>query len=301
MSSTTKKAAVLVLLFSVAYATAGAGQARPNGIFVAGPKLYDSRALFLLLDELEEQLARLQVVDQEKLISSLGLVQGIRSREQALGASLAGLPIPSSSTTLEPSEEGNLKVTSHTKTTSKVTPLAPGAPATSPNPTNPLTLGLHAQDLLADQVNLTYQIFSLRLVLERALSDRLLLDQWDHQPRQQAILGFQVSLDPAHAERDRAAYVEVTVESTGHRGNCHDNPVSVVSLMPSRRAFGVSVSVGTSCPVQVAHQYGGLLANVNQSHEEIRARKRRRRSRGKDRRQRCRRDKATPRVSPPEP
>ncbi|MEK6279567.1 MAG: hypothetical protein AABN95_04365 [Acidobacteriota bacterium] len=57
-------------------------------------------------------------------------------------------------------------------------------------------------------MNLTYQIFNLRMLLERSLSDRLLDDD---QPRRQAVLGFNVTLDPPRTSNDAVAVVEISL------------------------------------------------------------------------------------------
>lgn len=71
----------------------------------------------------------------------------------------------------------------------------------------PATLKPRAPDLLRDQVNLTYQMFNLRLLLERAISDRVL--ETDKQARVQTVIGFPVSIDPPWFSIGCAATVEV--------------------------------------------------------------------------------------------
>ncbi len=80
----------------------------------------------------------------------------------------------------------------------------------------------------SDQVNLTYQIFNIRMLLERSLSDRLLPN--DRGPRRQAVLGFnvQASIRPM-LERDAAAIVEITVDGGGE--------VELVGLMPQEKTY----------------------------------------------------------------
>jgi len=95
--------------------------------------------------------------------------------------------------------------------------------------------GESASDLLADQVNLTYQIFNLRMLLERSLTDRLLPNPGgsDH-PRLQAVVGFDVSLDPPKEAKDSVAIVEVTISE-----DSEPNPkrVSLVALMPQEKTY----------------------------------------------------------------
>ena len=61
-----------------------------------------------------------------------------------------------------------------------------------------------SQDILGDQVNLQYQIFNLRLIMDRSLSDRI---QGKHS-KLQAVLGIPISLDPSRQALDSAAIVK---------------------------------------------------------------------------------------------
>ena len=53
------------------------------------------------------------------------------------------------------------------------------------------TYGQNASDLLSDQVNLSYQIFGLEMILQKSLSDRVLNNG---EARLQAVLGFNVKI-----------------------------------------------------------------------------------------------------------
>ncbi len=86
------------------------------------------------------------------------------------------------------------------------------------------SFGNSAGDQLSDQINLTYQIFNVRMLLERSLSDRL----YNNGTRRQAVLGFNVSIDPAYAERDAAAIVEVTID---------DKDTELVGMMPQEKTY----------------------------------------------------------------
>jgi hypothetical protein len=57
-----------------------------------------------------------------------------------------------------------------------ITPASPGLPEMLAAPSFQPKYGLSANDLLSDQVNLSYQILNLRMLLERSLSDRLWTD-----------------------------------------------------------------------------------------------------------------------------
>src|SRR5262249_45026937 len=97
--------------------------------------------------------------------------------------------------------------------------------------------GSNPSDLLSDQINLTYQVFNLRMLLERSITDRLLLDpnptSSSGYTRLQAVIGFDVTLDPPKEAKDSAAIVEVTVTV---EPNANPSPkVSLVALMPQEK------------------------------------------------------------------
>lgn len=176
----------------------------PNGISVGRPKVFDNRTLTIMLESLSESLRNVQsqFIDQKALAAAFNFLQGSRSSEVVRSLSISPLPIPglkqeSVNTSGNVTADGTALPDSSIQTTtaerSGFTPQAPGfdnPPAFSGfSP----TFGTNPSDLLSDQVNLTYQIFNLRMLLERSLSDRLLDDD---QPRRQAVLGFNVTLDP---------------------------------------------------------------------------------------------------------
>ena len=122
-----------------------------------------------------------------------------------------------------------------------VVPQAPALDsfATLPSGFNP-NFGNSSSDLLSDQVNLTYQIFNLQMLLERALSDRLqsgdttecrdpAMKTGCNATRLQAILGFNVSIDPPRTANDAVAVVEIKLTSP--------NGASLVGLMPQEKTY----------------------------------------------------------------
>jgi hypothetical protein len=232
-----------------------------NGIATGDPKVFDNRSLALMLDSLNESLRGVQVVDAKSLAASLNLLQGFQQDSIARSFSLQGAPLPgvtdtarntlqetnsegttaSSGSTTQPANtttssggttnEGTTANQERTvqTTTGARTPMNPELPATLPSPAFAPQFGFNAGDQLADQVNLTYQIFNVRMLLERSLTDRL----WTRESRLQAILGFNVSIDPPRDSQDSAAFVEVTVS----RRDNPTQPVSVVALMPQEKTY----------------------------------------------------------------
>ncbi len=241
---------MLIVLFCLAQKPSG--QAAPvaqntNGIGVGRPKVYDNRTLTLMLESLNESLRNVQFIDQKSLATALGFIQGFRSSEVVSNFSINTLPVPSVkqegitttgnaiATTGAPLPD----TTKQTTTTERaaITPQPPSLdtlPAFSGFTPN---YGENASDLLNDQVNLTYQIFNLQMLLERSLSDRLL--SANNEPRRQAVLGFNVSIDPPRTAEDAAAVVEITLNLAPGKQATVDG-LSLVSLMPQEKTYNAA-------------------------------------------------------------
>jgi hypothetical protein len=212
-----------------------------NGIAVGRPKVFDNRALSIMLEEWQAALRNIQFVDQAKLAAAFGLFQGFSSREVASSFSATALPLPGSSTETvlnsgQVDATGNAlpATTQQTTTTSRdaFTPQPPTIEAIpafnnfSPN------FGQHPSDLLSDQINVTYQIFNLRMLLERSLSDRLLSVEGGR-TRRQAVLGFNVTVDPPRTAENAVAVVEIELSTAS---NAADG-LALVSVMPQEKTY----------------------------------------------------------------
>jgi hypothetical protein len=209
-----------------------------NGIGVSDPKVFDNRSLMIMLDQLNRNLNALQPVDPAKLASALGLIQGTRQNELNRSFEATTLPIPGVTTTRSQiPQTREFTTTSEVTTQAGVTPSIPELPGSLSNPAYNPPYGISAQDLLSEQINLTYQIYNLRMLLERSLTDRL-IETTDSQqsPRLQTVLGFQISLDPPKSAKGEAAFVEVNVEPL----NASDKPVSLVALMPQEKTYNAT-------------------------------------------------------------
>ena len=125
-----------------------------NGVAVGKPKVFDNRSLTLMLQELNARLQNTIAVDQTALNKALGLTQGFERQDSLQSISVAGA-IPASPASATPAVP---------------TLSAPALPTVAAAPAYAPTFGQSAGDLLADQVQLTYQIFNLRMLLERSLS-----------------------------------------------------------------------------------------------------------------------------------
>jgi len=236
---------------------------KDNGIAVGEPKIFDNRSMALMLDTLSESLRTIQVIDAKTLAANLNLLQGFQSQDVTRSFTVQGAPLPkivqtadqgqqgstsqgqetNASQTFKPTEAQSEQTkttgssTSSTSQSNKTETTTPQRDATIPAlpdlisaPSFTPQFGQNSLDVLSDQVNLTYQIFNVRMVLERALTDRTIGDD----PRLQAVLGFNISLDPPRDAQDSAAIVEVTLSPAA---STEQHPVSLVALMPQEKTY----------------------------------------------------------------
>jgi hypothetical protein len=229
----TNRRALGLLLGASLLLSASAWAQGDNGIVVGKPKVFDNRSLYIMLDELKSQLRNIQTVDPQKLAQSLGLLQGYQSHDVSVAVDLTSPAAPKVTTTEKVDSTGKLVPSDRTTEQAASTPTPPGLPELPAAPAFTPSFGENSQDLLADQVSLSYQIFNIRMLLERSLSDRLL----EKDPRLQALLGFSISLDPAKSMRDRAAYVEIRVTPLDGTRSAE---ASLVSLMPLEKTYNAA-------------------------------------------------------------
>ncbi|MFN7649319.1 MAG: hypothetical protein ACK5UT_17600 [Acidobacteriota bacterium] len=230
-----------------------------NGISIGRTKVFDNRTLTLMLESLNETLRAQQLIDADPIKKVLGLVQGSRVTDvaRALTVLAGGTPkventidntsettTPFGSEVMKGLKEGKENDYTLTNGTGKTVETEKGKTVTTNDARNPSipqlpdliagpsglpSYGQSGADLLTDQVNLTYQIFNLRMIIDRALTDRL--DSSTQKPRLQAVLGFNVSIDPPRDAVDSAAIVELTLEPV------NGAPVSLVAMMPQEKTY----------------------------------------------------------------
>lgn len=231
-----------LILIAMILPTIGHAQ---NGITVTEAKVYDDRTLVIMLDQLNEQLRNINFIDRTKLAAQLGLTQGFQSKEVSRSLDVGTLPIPGLTTKSTLSSSGELTVSEQTETRAAFSPTRPTLPELPAAPAFSPVFGENASDLLSDQVNLTYQIFNLRMILERSLSDRF---DWSiggggavtARPRLIAVIGIDVDLNPPKAARDYAAVVEIVITplTPGKAAP------ALIALMPQEKTYN-SVALNT--------------------------------------------------------
>ena len=261
--------------------------AQDNGIHVGEPKVYDSRELTLMLDNLSQQLQNKNFIDPKALAAALGNVQGFQNSDFSLGVfgnggvgsqAAAVFAAAGSGTTSPPSSSGTSTAPTVTvnvaptlnagstgatptaaSTASPTTPLGPQAPALPTLQTPPSytpTFGSNGSDLLSDEVNLTYQLYNVRMLLDRSLTDRLHYVSTGAEPRLQAVVGFDIDLEPDKSAKDAVAIVDVTAEMPmPNATTCDTNAKpSVVALMPEEGSHNAATLS------QKAYAFGGAIA-----------------------------------------
>ena len=103
-------------------------------------------------------------------------------------------------------------------------------------PSAPTNIGVSAQDIFAEQVQLNSQITTLRMALQGALSDQYLVTQGKASgSRQQTTLGISVSLNPPRRYKHAVAEVRIWVYPTNG-----GQPVSIVNLLPAAKTYNVA-------------------------------------------------------------
>jgi hypothetical protein len=233
-----------------------AEEANGNGIEVGEPKVYDDASLRMMLDGIRAKLAGISGLDQASLIAALGNVSGatISQSQFALQVSSGALPTvattntgpTSSMTTNNNLPAGNTALPGSTTvatqpTTQTVTTTNPPASSIPTVPTTlaftpPTSVAPSSLDLLNQQMQLSYEMTSLQLLLEGALSDRFAKGTHFVKPR--VTLGFPISLRPPLASRDAAAVVEVEVQTT--EPLLAGELPSITALLPQEKTYNVA-------------------------------------------------------------
>jgi hypothetical protein len=266
---------------------------KDNGIHVGTPKVYDSRELTLMMDNLSLQLQNKNFVDAKALAAALGNIQGYQSSDFSLsalgnlavgsqaasvfagtGAGSSAAPTSAASTSTTPTVTINVAPTLNAGTgptastaasTSSATPLGPQPPALPTLQTPPTytpTFGSNGSDLLSDEVNLTYQLYNVRMLLDRSLTDRLHGDE----SRLHAVVGLDIDLEPDKYAKDAAAIVEITAQMSSSSSaasmptsagrTCEtDGKLSLVALMPEEGSHNAATLS------QKAIGFGGAIAS----------------------------------------
>ncbi|MCW3098562.1 MAG: hypothetical protein JWL77_4180 [Chthonomonadaceae bacterium] len=246
-----------------------AGQAQQNslyrnGITVSRPKLYDNRSLTLMLRTLEDTLASTNFLNAGNVAGAIDRFQGSTAKSTSTSFNIMTSPTPEIITTV--TNKGGETPTTDTEkkiTSQSVTPTVP-ATASPATPSVAQTTGISAQDILAEQMALTYQIFNLRLLMERSLTDRLYSLKLQESGtsyllgnKGQAVVGFQISIDPQKAFKNAVAEVEIQITpdiskakkiqtKTGSLFGSENEPPTIVAMLPMSKTYNVATVTNKS-------------------------------------------------------
>jgi hypothetical protein len=258
-----------------------------NGIRVEEPKVYDDALLQQMLRAAETRLTALQVLDQGTIVQRLGSVSGATQQISSFGLSVQGPSLPGSaitssgatgSTQITQSENGSnsipkgnttvttsgLPVQNVVTTLSQANPPPVAAPA--PTTSLPSSFSVSSSDILNEQMQLTYEIANLRLLLEGSLTDRFDKSRRIVKPR--VTLGFPIILEPDERYKDAVAIVEVKVkrDRTANEVKQPDGePPVVTALLPREKTYNVaaitdhSTSIGGGIVTQLVGVSGSFL------------------------------------------
>jgi hypothetical protein len=145
-----------------------------NGIVADTPKVFDDRSLILMMDQLSATLSQMSALDQTKVLQGIGALQGAQQSDAARAFSISTLPLPAMQTTEQFSTNLNQLILQQRVVSNGV--FSPSVPTTLGSPLpgfSQSTYSGSAQDVLTEEMNLSYQILNLRLLLERSMSDRI--------------------------------------------------------------------------------------------------------------------------------
>lgn len=252
-----------------------------NGILVGAPKVYDDALLQQMLNAAQARLTSLQLLDQTGIASRLGSITGANQQISSFAVAAQGPASPQSvisangatnqvASTVKGSASDNSTVTTTNAPVQNTTTTIPqlNAPAaTPPSPTTslPSSFSVSASDILNEQMQLTYEIANLRLLLEGSLDDRIArTSDGKSLIKPRATLGFPITINPDKRFKDAVAVVEVEVETIPKK-TLNDDPPAITALLPREKTYNVAAikdhsgSIGAGVVTQVAGISGSFL------------------------------------------
>jgi hypothetical protein len=246
-----------------------------NGISVAAVKLYDDSLLQQMLRAAEAKLAAIQSLDQTGIASRVGALSGATQRISSVGISVQTPSLPGVVTTNKAATSNTVETTpnpssddakpssltatnnaaTHDVTTTAAAFSPPTATAPAATTTLPTTFSASASDVLNEQMQLTYEIANLRLLLEGALSDNVLVSGHDTFVKPRVTLGFETTIDAQKRFQDAVAVVEVEVDRS--ESLVADALPSITALLPRERTYNVAAITDSSMSIG-----GGVATSI---------------------------------------
>jgi hypothetical protein len=222
-----------------------------NGIFIRAPQVYDDSSLQQMLNAARMKLAALQGLDQASLLGHLGAITGSTFQQSLFSAQVSSPSLPSTVTTANgptstvATTTGSAPATTTTTTAPNQSVGTTSPTATSPIPgpptdtayTLPTTFSGSASDVLNEEMQLTYEIANLQLLLEGSLSDRFVKGQ--RIIKRRTTVGFPVNFTPGKNFKDAIAVVEVEV-ARPQKNTFSNEPPAVTALLPREKTYNVA-------------------------------------------------------------
>lgn len=199
-----------------------------NGIVVGPAKLYDERSLESQLDSIKSGLTA-NYVNPNTVATNEGVPQGgaLNSSQIAGGIGYKETPSVSDST-------DNAAGTTSSGGKGGNFPISESFSGSAIGLQSPLAVS--SEDLLQQQVGLSFEATNLQLLLDHALSDRVMFAA-DGTPeaRQMAILGFEISVEPRQSDEYAVAEADITISDTSGKG-CPE----VDMMLPQDKTYNVA-------------------------------------------------------------
>ena len=238
--------------------------ARGNGIYIYSPEVYDDSSLQQMLNGARAKLSSLQGLDQATVLQHLGALTGSTFQQSLFSAQVGGPSLPSTVTTANgptstvAATTGAAPATTTTTTAPNQSVATTSPTATSPipsAPTNtayalPTTFSGSASDVLNEEMQLTYEIANLQLLLEGSLSDRFV--RGTRIVKRRTTVGFSINFSPVKNYKNAVAVIEVEVERPQENmldsmdpqspgvPNPHPEPPAVTALLPREKTYNVA-------------------------------------------------------------
>jgi hypothetical protein len=225
-----------------------------NGIYMQSPEVYDDSSLQQMLNAARAKLASLQGLDQATLLSHLGAITGSTFQQSLFSAQVSSPTLPSTVTTAN-GPTSTLATTTGTAPAATTTTTAPNqsVATTSPTATSPIpaaptdtayalptTFSGSASDVLNEEMQLTYEIANLQLLLEGSLSDRFV--SGTRIVKRRTTVGFSLNFSPGKKYKNAMAVLEVEVQRPTK--NLLDvgapEPPAITALLPQEKTYNVA-------------------------------------------------------------
>jgi hypothetical protein len=234
-----------------------------------------------MLQAARNSLLQLRFVDQANVSSKIGAVQGASLQQSALGLSVSGFPIAGVSTTANAPKANSTTSAGLTGSSSQssnssggqnngstgtggkqaitqpgFTPTAATLPQAGNAFTLPSTFSPSAVDTLNEEMQLTYEVANLSLLLEGSLTDRFVKGNKILQRRTTVGFPISIAVPPGKKYRNAVAEIEVKVSANNPLTPLEDAP-GLVAILPREKTYNVAKITDKSFEIS-----GGVATQV---------------------------------------